>query len=63
MTTEADRITGRFLREKWEVDVKHALYREDGKWYQPLTSFPGAYFDANGYVLFTSEDKLEKPFT
>jgi hypothetical protein len=36
--------------------VEHALYREDGLWYHHLKKFPAILFDANGYVLFETED-------
>jgi 5-methylcytosine-specific restriction protein A len=55
-------LTGKYLNELWGVGVKHALYREDGKWYHQLEEFPGALFDANGYVIFeTEKDFLESP--
>ncbi|GLS33852.1 5-methylcytosine-specific restriction enzyme A [Mesorhizobium albiziae] len=38
------------------VDAKHALYREDGRWYNHLELFPGALFDAQGYVVFETQD-------
>ncbi len=53
-------LTGRHLNQLWEVRAKHALYREDGKWYHQLRDFPGALFDANGFIVFkTREDYLE----
>jgi 5-methylcytosine-specific restriction protein A len=55
-------FTGKYLNELWAVGVKHALYREDGKWYHQLLEFPGALFDANGYVVFETErDYLASP--
>ena len=47
--------TGRRLNSEWKVRAKHALYREDGRWYHHLKAFPGALFDANGYILFPTE--------
>jgi 5-methylcytosine-specific restriction protein A len=46
---------GRRLNEEWGVNAKHALYREDGRWFHQLNMFPGALFDANGYVVFATE--------
>jgi len=43
------------LNRHWRVNARHALYREDGKWYHILKRFPAAYFDKNGYVLFETE--------
>lgn len=31
------------------------MYREDGKWYNNLTRFPGVLFDKNVYVIFNNE--------
>lgn len=45
-------ITGRRLNEKYKVGAVHSLYRENGYWYHALDKFPGALFDAKGYVLF-----------
>ena len=46
---------GRELNRQWGVNAKHALYREDGRWFHQLNEFPGALFDANGYILFPTE--------
>ncbi len=53
------KITGKLLNKKWSVGARHALYREDGKFYMPLDWFPGAYFDADGYVLFKTKAQYE----
>lgn len=50
--------TGRALNREWGVNAAHALYREDGTWYHKLERFPGALFDANGYVVFDSPQHL-----
>lgn len=56
-------LSGKLLNDLWRVGAKHALYREDGKWYHHLTEFPGALFDANGYIVFQTErDYLECPY-
>jgi 5-methylcytosine-specific restriction protein A len=56
-------INGKYLNELWNVGAKHALYREDGKWYHNLIDFPGALFDINGYIVFkTEQDYLESPY-
>ncbi len=61
--TKQRRLTGKYINDLWGVGAKHALYREDGKWYHQLTEFPGAFFDANGYVIFETEnDFLESPY-
>lgn len=58
-----NKISGKYLNVLWNVGAKHALYREDGKWYHQLRNFPGALFDANGYVIFeTEKDYLESPY-
>jgi 5-methylcytosine-specific restriction enzyme A len=56
-------ITGKLLNDLWNVGAKHALYREDGKWYHNLADFPGVLFDSNGYVVFqTEEDYRKSPY-
>jgi 5-methylcytosine-specific restriction enzyme A len=56
-------LTGKLLNDLWGVGAKHALYREDGKWYHQLLEFPGALFDANGYVIFQTErEYIESPY-
>jgi 5-methylcytosine-specific restriction enzyme A len=48
-------VTGRMLNRKWGVNAQHALYRENGSWYHVLERFPGALFDAHGYIVFQTE--------
>lgn len=57
MTKSKRRNTGKELNEKWGVHAKHPLYRANGTWYHRLTEFPGALFDADGYVLFETEEE------
>lgn len=51
--------TGRELNKQWKVGAQHALYSERGTWYHNLERFPGALFDANGYILFNSKREYE----
>lgn len=51
----SERLRGATLNSLWNVGARHALYRETGDWYQNLKKFPGALFDAHGYVLFETE--------
>jgi hypothetical protein len=51
-------VTARALNIKWSVGAKHCLYSKDGTWYHRLEHFPGALFDASGYLLFESEEDL-----
>lgn len=50
-------MTGNFLNKILQLGAKHALYREDGRWYHNLTDFPGVLFDKGGYVLFSNEEE------
>jgi 5-methylcytosine-specific restriction protein A len=43
------------LAKRWGLQVRHALYRKTGTWYHRLKRFPGALLDADGYVVFESE--------
>ena len=40
----------------WKTPVLQARYNDDGHWYALLNKFPAALVDANGYLLFESED-------
>ena len=53
------RLTGKSLNRKWKVGAKHALYREDGRWYHHLEQFPGALIDFNGYIVFATKEEYE----
>ncbi len=55
--------TGKELNVRWNVGAKHALYRETGDWYENLGRFPGALFDAYGYIIFhTLKEYEESPY-
>jgi hypothetical protein len=54
-----NKITGKYLNDKWGVNARHALYRENGSWYHLLERFPGALFDANGYIMFETKRDYE----
>jgi hypothetical protein len=47
-----------FLNKNWRVGAVQARYRETGNWYHRLRRFPGALFDAHGYILFPTENAL-----
>ena len=51
--------SGKQLNTRWGVGARHSLYRDDGKWYNHLTQFPGALFDPQGYVLFKTKIEYE----
>lgn len=53
-------MTGSYLNKILSINAKHALYREDGKWYHNLIRFPGVLFDKNGYVIFNNEEDYIK---
>ena len=50
------KTTGRTLARFYGLPVKAAHYHNDGNWYWNLHEFPAAYFDANGCVIFQSEE-------
>lgn len=51
------KLNGRYLNQLLEINVKHALYRSDGAWYQNLKYFPGVLFDFNGYLIVNTEEE------
>ncbi len=56
-TTGVRTNSGANLNREWNVGARHALYHKDGKWYNRLERFPGAYFDPDGYILFKTEQE------
>ncbi|WP_158818311.1 HNH endonuclease [Methylocapsa sp. S129] len=48
----------KYLNRKWQVNAKHALYSNTGKFYRELTEFPGALFDDHGYIKFETETEF-----
>ena len=59
MPKAMERVTGRALNERWKVGAIHALYHNEGTFYENLNRFPGALFDPNGYVFFATEKEYE----
>jgi 5-methylcytosine-specific restriction protein A len=45
------------LNEGWGVGAAQVRYSDDGHWCATLARFPGALFDAHGYVLFATEEE------
>jgi predicted HNH restriction endonuclease len=45
------------LNESWGVGAVQVRYSDDGHWYAALARFPAALFDANGYVLFATDEE------
>jgi hypothetical protein len=43
----------------WNKPVAQARYSDDGHWYALLNRFPAALVDANGYLLFESEQQYK----
>ena len=62
--TRLTRITGNDLTKEYELDVKFGVkqsrYSELGKWYENLTSFPGALWDSHGYIIFRDGGQYEQ---
>ncbi|MEY2480243.1 MAG: 5-methylcytosine-specific restriction enzyme [Verrucomicrobiota bacterium] len=46
---------GKYLKERWGVNVRHALFSKKGDWYHRLERFPAALFDTRGYVRFVTQ--------
>ena len=52
--------SGKRLLQAWQIPAKQAFYHLGGKFYMPLSQFPGALCDPEGYVVFTSRDAYER---
>lgn len=46
------------LNDAWGVGAVQVRYSDDGHWYAKLARFPAALFDAQGYVVFATEEEL-----
>jgi hypothetical protein len=55
-TASEARLSGKKLKDKWNIPARQVLYHQDGTFYENLRQFPGALCDPHGYVLFSSED-------
>jgi 5-methylcytosine-specific restriction enzyme A len=53
-------VNGRSLNSEWKVGAAHALYRKFGDWYHVLRRFPGALFDAQGYIKFETREEYDR---
>ena len=49
----------RMLNERLGVGAAQAYFLWKGTWYEPLTKFPGALFDLNGYIVFDTREAYE----
>jgi|SRR3954451_1355199 hypothetical protein len=54
----SESLRAKDLATRWGLKVRHALYRKTGNWYHQLNGFPGALLDADGYVIFESEQEF-----
>jgi hypothetical protein len=53
------RITGKYLRQKWNIPAKEVFYHQGGSFFMPLSRFPGAFCDQKGYLLFNDQNTYE----
>ena len=52
--------SGDRLRREWSIPARQTRYHKDGDFFMPLTSWPGALADPNGFVVFETEDDLKR---
>ena len=53
----AEKLNASVLIARWGLQVVQGRCHREGRFYENLTAFPGALFDANGYVVFETEDE------
>ena len=54
---------GRFLARFYRIQAQDAYSHCGGNWYWNLNVFPGAYFDADGCIVFhTEREYLDCPY-
>lgn len=52
------KVNGAVLAKKWSLNVAQARYSKWGNWYAPLTAYPAALLDTNGYILIPDQSYL-----
>ena len=50
--------TGPRLIKWWDMPVRQAKFHRDGWYYDPLTRFPAAYCDCNGFIIFQTQNEF-----
>ena len=48
------------LNLEWKVGARHGAYHKEGIWFHHLKRFPGALFDAHGYIRFETQEAYER---
>lgn len=51
---------GKFLSKRYGINVRRAYSHDEGNCYWNLKEFPGAYFDAEGCVVFQTEGEYRR---
>ena len=51
---------GERLQQEWHIPAVQTRYHQKGNFYMPLTHPPGALADRNGYVVFQTEQELQR---
>ena len=51
----ADKMTGKELKYMWNIAAVQVRYHVGGTFYMPVTKFPAALCDPDGYVVFRDE--------
>ena len=52
------RQTGRELNSRYRLGLQHALYHQDGTFFETLRKFPGGLLNPRGYVRYDSEEQF-----
>jgi hypothetical protein len=56
--TRSVKLSGKKLKRLWDVPAVQVLAHRDGTFFEVPSEFPCALCDADGYVLFKTEDAL-----
>jgi len=54
------RYSANQLNRDFDVGAAQCRYHKDGHFFEKLTRFPGALFDADGYVVFTTRQNYQQ---
>lgn len=52
-----EKLDASVLIDRWGLQVAQGRCHREGTFYENLTEFPGALLDANGFVIFETEDE------
>ncbi len=47
------------LQRKWNIPARETHFHKKGDFFMPITKWPGALADPNGYIVFQTEEQFK----